>query len=148
MLSVLLPESFGSYPLPLRCLVYSISRFKISPEVRQSPVILMTSLGYYFITVPSYRKNRTLSTYNFIIYVKNPNIELSIYRYLQFSISQKARNVTLFIKLRPQQKQTVFHSIIFFYYEQTLHFHLKNDKIVELIFENGEYDEPIINWYE
>ena len=24
----------------------------------------------------------------------------------------------------------------------------KNDKIVELIFENGEYDEPIINWYE
>lgn len=49
MLSVLLPESFGSYPLPLRCLVYSISRFKISPEVRQSPVILMTSLGYYLL---------------------------------------------------------------------------------------------------
>lgn len=33
-------------------------------------------------------------------------------------------------------------------HDYSLHFHLKNDKIIELIFENGEHDEPIIKRYE
>ena len=70
MLSVLLPESFGCYPAPsVSCL--QLRLLQDSPEVRQSPVILMTSLGFYFIVVLSYRKKRTVSTLIFIKTIKN-----------------------------------------------------------------------------
>ena len=81
MLSVLLPESFGCYLAPSGVLSTAKAASR-SPEVRQSPVILMTSLGCYFIVILSYRKKPN-SVNNFHQKYKKSNII--------FRMSSKAR---------------------------------------------------------